>query len=63
MYKKLSSYFSKHIIFSSSVHVLIGLGLGILITYPFIGSHPLRWGTAILVIGLLGHLYPLMVKK
>ena len=48
--------------FGGAVHLLIGIGIGILITYPLIGEHPLRWGVAILVAGLLAHLYPLIVK-
>ncbi|MCL5784384.1 MAG: hypothetical protein M1142_03460 [Patescibacteria group bacterium] len=49
--------------FNSTVHFLIGLGVGILITYPLIGAHPVRWGIIFLAIGILGHLYPLMLKK
>jgi len=63
MYKKALKYFSLHPYYNSVVHVLIGLGLGILITYPLVGEHPVRWGIALVALGLLGHLYPLMAKK
>lgn len=62
MYKKLNKYFKEHSFYNSSVHLLIGVGLGILLTYPYIGAHPVRWGVAILIIGGLGHLYPLMTR-
>ncbi|MDD4938389.1 MAG: hypothetical protein PHX34_05275 [Candidatus Shapirobacteria bacterium] len=44
-------------------HALAGIGVGILITYPFVGSHPLRWGAFFLVVGLIGHLYAYFAKK
>lgn len=62
MYKKVTVYFSKHVMYNSLVHVLGGVGIGILITYPLV-SHTLRWGLLLLVLALLGHLYPLIVKK
>lgn len=63
MCKKIKDYFKKYPLYNSSVHVLIGMGIGILITYPFVGSHPVRWGLSVLVVGLVGHLYPLYAKK
>lgn len=60
--KKITAYFKKFPSYNSLVHVIIGLGLGVLITYPLVGSHPVRWGLGLLVIGLAGHLYPLMGK-
>lgn len=61
--KKLSKYFSQHPYYNSATHVLIGIGIGILITYPLVTTHPLRWGLGFLVLGLLGHLYPLIAEK
>lgn len=55
--KKLEKYFSKHVFFNSASHVLAGVGIGILVTYPIIGAHPMRWGVAFLVAGLFGHLW------
>lgn len=63
MYRKILSYFKKHPCFNSTVHVLLGVGIGMLVTYPFVGIHPLRWGLGFLVVGLLGHAYPLMAEK
>lgn len=60
--KKITAYFKKFPSYNSLVHIIIGLGLGVLITYPLVGSHPVRWGLLLLVIGLAGHLYPLMGK-
>ena len=60
--KKITAYFKKFPSYNSLVHIIIGLGLGVLITYPLVGSHPVRWGLLLLVVGLAGHLYPLMGK-
>ena len=63
MYKKIVSYLSRHPSYNGATHLILGVGVGILITYPFIQTHPVRWGVALIVIGLLGHLYPLIIKK
>ncbi len=63
MYKKIVSYFSKHLHYSALVHLIFGAGIGVLITYPLVQTHPVRWGIALLAIGILGHLYPLTIKK
>lgn len=63
MMNEMMKYFKAHPTYSSTVHFVIGLGVGILVTYPFIGSHPVRWGLFFLVIGVLAHIYPLFAKK
>ncbi|MEK7155128.1 MAG: hypothetical protein AAB697_03300 [Patescibacteria group bacterium] len=62
MYKKIGAYFRKHAYYNSAVHVLAGVGIGIFLTYPLVGAHPVRWGGLFLVVALLGHLYPLVKK-
>ena len=61
--KKITAYFKKYPSFNSLVHVIIGMGLGVLITYPLAGSHPLRWGVALVSLGVAFHLYPLWSGK
>lgn len=61
-FKKVEKYFEKHAMFNSSVHTLIGMGIGILMTYPLVGVHPMRWGVLFLAIGIIGHLYPMVYK-
>lgn len=56
-------YFKKHPNYNSLVHGVAGIGIGVLITYPLVGAHPLRWGLGLLVLAILGHLYPLTLKK
>ncbi|MDO8577238.1 MAG: hypothetical protein Q7R82_02755 [Candidatus Daviesbacteria bacterium] len=60
--KQIEKYFSSHVRYNSLVHVIAGIGIGILITYPLAGVHPVRWGIALVAIGILGHLYPLLKK-
>jgi hypothetical protein len=57
--KKLERYLAKHVWFSNGIHVLGGVGIGILVTYPMVGVHPVRWGLAFLGVAILGHLWAL----
>ncbi len=63
MYKQISQYFKNHITYTSFVHVLAGIGVGMLLTYPLAGAHPVRWAVVFLAAGILGHLYPLIKKN
>jgi len=63
MIKYLENYFKKHPHINSATHFLIGLGAGVLMARPWFGPHPLRWGLALLGIGLAVHIYPLLTKK
>lgn len=63
MYKKVLKYYSAHPVYNSVVSFLIGSGVGVLIASPFIGPHPVRWGVFLIVLGLLGKIYPLFAKK
>ena len=55
--EKATSYFKKHVAYTSFIHAIGGIGIGILIASPVAGIHPVRFGIALLVISLLGHLY------
>lgn len=61
MYTKILKYYGKHPLYAVVVNLIIGIGLGILISRP-LGVHPLRSGLAILLVGVLGKLYPLINK-
>ena len=50
-------YFGQHPDFNGLTHVLLGMGFGVLLTYPLVGSHPVRYGVAFLVLGLIGHVW------
>lgn len=63
MYKKIDNYFKNHRYYNSFMHTIFGMGLGIIMTYPYFGEHPVRWGIALMTIGALGHLYPLTIKR
>ncbi len=62
MYKQISQYLKNHVIYNAAIHALAGIGIGMLLTYPLAGSHPIRWGLGLLALGVLGHLYPLVKK-
>lgn len=55
--KATMNYFGKHVEFNSVVHILIGIGIGALLTYPVAGIHPVRFGLVFLVLGILGHVW------
>jgi hypothetical protein len=55
--KKVEKYYSKHPQINAGVHVVVGLGFGVLLTHPMADPHPVRWGLALIGIGLLGHLW------
>lgn len=63
MYKQTFSYFKKHPVYTALVHLVGGIGLGFLLAYPIAQVHPVRYGIALLVVSLLGHLYAGMQKK
>lgn len=63
VYKKLVKYMSTHATYNAGVHLMIGMGIGILAAWPVFLPHPVRWGVGLIALGLLGHLYPLVVKK
>lgn len=63
MYKQIKAYFKAHPIYNSTIHVIAGIGLGALFTYPVFGGHTLRWGVGFIILGLLGHLYPIVTRK
>lgn len=62
MYKKDLKYFSKHVMFNSAIHIVGGIGIGILIASPIIGPHPVRWGVTFIVLSVLGHVYAVWSK-
>ncbi len=57
MYKKMMKYFSKHPHINAKIHVLAGIGIGILVTHPLADPHPVRWGVALIALSLLGHVW------
>ena len=59
MEKKIEDYLKQHYLYFAIVHLIAGAGVGILITYPLIGQHPLRWGVGLIILGVLGIFYPL----
>ncbi len=63
MDKKINKYLGQHVFYNALVNMIAGIGIGILITYPFVGIHPMRWGIALIIIGLAGNMLPAMMQK
>lgn len=49
--------------FNSTIHFIGGIGIGILLTYPLVGQHPVRWGISFIILAVLGHIYALKARK
>jgi len=62
MYKRMLKYMGKRPVYNALVHGVIGIGVGFLLAYSVVGIHPVRWGVAFIVLGLLGHLKAMMSK-
>lgn len=52
----MNKYFTKHPTYNAVVHLVAGIGIGMMLTFPVAGAHPVRWGMAFLAIALVGHL-------
>ncbi len=63
MVRKFIENIKKHPVHGAVGHFLEGVGVGILITRPWVGIHPLRWGVALIIIGGVIELYPMIWKK
>ncbi|MDO8498367.1 MAG: hypothetical protein Q7S44_01090 [bacterium] len=63
MCKSVVKYLSSHPYYNATIHTIIGMGLGALFVMSVFNGHTLRWGVGLIALGLLGHLYPLTLKK
>lgn len=63
MVKKIEKYFSQHPTVNALSHLLVGLGIGALLTHSVFDPHPVRYGLFFLVLGGMGHLYVYLNKK
>ena len=63
MFKKAMKYMGAHPGYAAVFNGLLGVGIGIFLTYPYFFPHPVRWGALFLLVGLGGYLYPLVGKK
>ncbi len=62
-YKKAIKYFSSHPIYNAIVHLLAGVGVGILIARPFDQGHPVQLAGIFIAAAVIGHLIPFLQKN
>lgn len=63
-YDRMMKYFSRHVMYTSIIHSIAGVGLGIIIARPLDGGHPVQLGLILIGVSVLGHLVPgIMGKK
>ena len=55
-------FFQRHPAFNGTTHALGGIGIGMLLTYPVAGNHPVRWALSFLALGLAGHIWAMTHK-
>ncbi|MBI2404820.1 hypothetical protein HYV22_01420 [Candidatus Gottesmanbacteria bacterium] len=53
--RRAINYFSKYPNYNALVHLVAGMGLGFILTYPLAGTHPVRWGVAFVALSVVGH--------
>ena len=58
--KKSISFLAKHVEYNAAIHVLGGIGLGIIIASPYADPHPIRWALILLGLSLFGHLFTIL---
>jgi hypothetical protein len=63
MIKKTMKYMEKYPMYNSLVHAVGGIGVGVLIARDVAGEHPVRFGLVLITLALLGHLYPMTLKR
>lgn len=61
--KKAIVYLGKHVEYNAFIHVLGGIGLGIILASPLTYPHPVRWALVLLGLSLAGHFYAITAKK
>ncbi|MBI4028869.1 MAG: hypothetical protein HY376_00680 [Candidatus Blackburnbacteria bacterium] len=62
MINKIYKYLGKHPRYNSTIHLVIGLGFGIILARPYV-ANPVKWGLALIAVGVVGHLYPYFAAK
>lgn len=60
--KHAIAFFAKHVEYNALVHVLGGIGLGVLIA-GLMFPNQVEWALGLLALSILGHLYTLTVKS
>jgi hypothetical protein len=53
-WKQAMKYFSKYPDQNAFVHLLGGIGIGFLLTYPVASTHPVRWGALFILLAVIG---------
>ena len=61
-YRRMLKYYTKHPMYADTIHVLGGIGFGIILARPLACEHPVRWGVAFLVLSLAGHWWAATAK-
>ena len=61
-YRNAMKYFGKYPDQNAFVHLLGGVGIGFMLTYPVAGIHPVRWGLIFLLMAVVGYLWAGMQK-
>lgn len=55
--KNIERFFTKNVYYNALSNLVLGLGIGALITNSIINPHPLRYGLVIVLIALLLYAY------
>ncbi len=53
--RRSTKYLSKNPNYNALIHMLGGIGVGFILTYPVAGAHPVRYGLAFIALAVVGH--------
>jgi hypothetical protein len=56
-WKQAMKYFSKYPDQNAFVHLLGGVGIGFMLTYPVANTHPVRWGALFILLAIVGYIW------
>lgn len=59
--KRAISFFGRHVEYNALVHVLGGIGLGLILA-GIVFPEQIPWALGLLLVSILGHLYTLTIK-
>jgi hypothetical protein len=55
--QNIHKYFVKNPDQYAMIFLLCGIGIGIFVTYPVVGSHPIRWGIFFIILAIVGFIW------
>lgn len=59
-FKRMKKYYAKPHLIADMLLAVIGIGIGIAVSRPVAGEHPIRWGVTCIAIAALGLVWAIL---